>query len=71
MEHIAGHKVDVVDTTAAGDAFSGALAAYLSEGRTLAESVRFANAAGALAVTREGAQPAMAWRGEVERLLFG
>lgn len=70
-EYIPGHKVNVVDTTAAGDAFSGALGAYLSEGRTLAEAVRFANAAGALAVTREGAQPAMPWRGEIEKMLAG
>ncbi|MGI6661933.1 MAG: ribokinase [Bacillota bacterium] len=70
-DHIPGHKVDVVDTTAAGDAFSGALAAYLSEGRTLDEAVRFANAAGALAVTKEGAQPAIPWRGEIEKMLFG
>lgn len=71
VEHVPGHSVQVVDTTAAGDAFSGALAALLSEGRTLAEAVRFANAAGALAVTKHGAQPAMAWRAEIERLLSG
>lgn len=68
-EHVPGYTVDVVDTTAAGDAFSGALAAFLSEGRTLAESIRFANAAGALAVTKAGAQPAMAWRSDIERFI--
>lgn len=69
VEYVPAHKVSVVDTTAAGDAFSGAMAAYLSEGRSLCEAVRFANAAGALAVTREGAQPAMPWRGEIEKLI--
>ncbi len=48
--------VATVDTTAAGDAFVGALAARLAEGATLSVAARFAAAAGALAVTRVGAQ---------------
>ena len=61
--------VDVVDTTAAGDAFNGALAVALAEGATLDDAIRFGCAAGALSVTRPGAQPSMPARGEVDRLL--
>jgi len=67
--HVPAFVVDVVDTVAAGDAFLGALALKLAEGAALAESVRFACAAGALAVTRPGAQEAMPGRDEVETLL--
>jgi len=62
-------QVRAVDSTAAGDAFAGALAVALSEGRPPAEAVRFASAAGALAVTKLGAQPAMPTRTEVDMLL--
>lgn len=61
--------VTAVDTVAAGDAFNGALAVALAEGKSLAGAVRWAAAAGALAVTRVGAQDAMPTRGEVEALL--
>ncbi|MDR7519899.1 MAG: ribokinase [Armatimonadota bacterium] len=63
---VGGIPVEAVDSTAAGDAFAGALAVALAEGKTLAEAVRFANAAAALSVTRMGAQPAMPRRDEVE-----
>jgi ribokinase len=59
MRHVEGFAVDVVDTTAAGDAFTGALAVARAEGRSLDEAVQFANAAGALACTQHGAQPSM------------
>lgn len=49
-------KVPVVDTTGAGDAFVGALTVALNEGKTLPEAVIWANAAGALATTKPGAQ---------------
>lgn len=62
-------SVDVVDTTAAGDAFCGALAVALAEGKSLPEAARFASAAGALACTRMGAGPSLPGRHEVERLL--
>ena len=62
-------KVETVDTTAAGDAFAGALAVHWSEGEPLKEAVRFANAAGALAVSRMGAQPGMATREEILQLV--
>jgi ribokinase len=63
--------VRAVDTTAAGDAFSGALAVALAEGRPLVEAARFASAAGALACTVLGAGPSLPQRHEIERLLAG
>jgi ribokinase len=69
IERHAGFKVRVVDTTAAGDVFTAALAIAHVEGMTLAESVHFANAAGALCCTKFGAQPALPDREEVERLM--
>ena len=65
----ASFEVEAVDTVAAGDAFNGGLAVALAEGRSLAEAVRWASAAGAIAVTRPGAAPAMPHRHEVEALL--
>jgi ribokinase len=61
--------VQAIDTTAAGDAFTGALALRLAENASLDEAVRFANAAGALATTRLGAQNSMPTRSAVHRLL--
>ena len=52
---VAAHRVRAVDTTAAGDTFSGGLAAELSRGQELLTAVRFANAAAALCVTKPGA----------------
>lgn len=62
-------RVQAVDTVAAGDAFNGALAAALSEGRPVEEAIRWGLAGGALAVTRHGAQPAMPTRTELLALL--
>jgi ribokinase len=70
-QRFAPHRVEVVDSVAAGDAFCGALAVRLAEGASLAEAVRFANAAGALAVTVAGAAPSMPRRAAVEALLSG
>ncbi len=67
--HVPSFRVKVVDTTGAGDAFSAALVVALAEGKPLPEAVRFANAAGALAVTRVGTLPAMPTRAEVEAFL--
>ena len=63
--HCAAVAVRPVDTTAAGDAYIGALAAALSEDRTVADSLGFAAAAAGLAVTRLGAQPSLGSRDEV------
>jgi ribokinase len=65
---VPGFSVPVVDTTAAGDAFVGGLAAALLRDVPLRDAVRFANACGAMAVTRAGAQPSLPRRDEVERL---
>lgn len=53
--HIPGHPVNVVDTTGAGDCFSGGFVAALQRGKDVVESARFANAVGALAVGKVGA----------------
>lgn len=70
VHHVPGRNAgSVVETTGAGDAFSGALAAALSAGRNLEMALAFANAAGALSVTRAGAAPAMPRLSEIEALL--
>ena len=61
--------VTQVDATAAGDAFCGALAAKLAEGLVMSEALRWAGAAGAVAVTRLGALPSLPTTEEVEALL--
>ncbi|MEE9207304.1 MAG: ribokinase [Gemmatimonadota bacterium] len=58
-------SVQAVDTTAAGDAFTGALAVALGEGRPLLEAARFAVQAAAASVTRPGAQPSLPTREEL------
>ena len=63
------HKVKVIDTTAAGDAFLGALATGLAENKPIEEALRFANAAGALAATKLGAQPSLPFRKDLETFL--
>jgi ribokinase len=63
---ISGRTVRAVDATAAGDAFNGALAVGLSEGRSLVEAARWANAAAALSVTRRGAQSSLPTRREID-----
>ena len=62
-------SVEVIDTVAAGDAFGAAFAVAISEGMSLPDAIVFGSAAGALAVTRPGAQDAMPSRSEVEALL--
>jgi len=61
--------VDAVDTTAAGDTFCGALAARLAQHASLADALRFASAASALACTRLGAQASVPTRAEVDAWL--
>ena len=60
--------VNTVDTTGAGDAFNGGLAAALADGADLMEAVKFANCVGALSVTRQGTAPAMPRRAEIDAL---
>ena len=64
-------KVKVIDTTAAGDAFMGALACGLSEGKSAREVLRLANAAGAFATIKLGAQPSLPQREELDIFLKG
>jgi ribokinase len=66
---IPSYAVDAIDTTAAGDAFVGALAAGIGEGLALPAAVSLANAAAAISVTRLGAQPSLARRSEVNEFL--
>lgn len=67
--HCPAFKVNVIDTTAAGDAFNAGFAAALLSGTTLAEALRRACAVGALAVTKAGAQLAMPSRSELKAFL--
>jgi ribokinase len=62
IDHMPAFPVSPLDTTAAGDAFVGALAVALIEGHPLKQSAVFAAAAGALATTTAGAQPSLPWR---------
>jgi len=62
-------EVTARDATAAGDVFNAALAIAMAEGRDLAGSLRFANAAAAISVTRPGAQASVPTRAEVEAFL--
>ncbi len=67
--HVPAFSVNVVDSTAAGDTFNGALAVALSESQPIKQALRFANAAAALSVSRSGAQSSVPTRTEVEQLL--
>ena len=67
--HIPAFPVSAVDTTAAGDAFTAALA-FAWNTRTPREALRFANAAGALAATTLGAQPSMPTHAAVDAFLL-
>lgn len=69
VSHIPAWRVPTVDTTAAGDAFVGALAVALARGEELADSARFATASAAIAVGRFGAQPSLPTGHEVAAFL--
>ena len=68
VTQVDAYAVDVVDTTAAGDAFIGGFATALLQGRSLEESVRYGCACGALAATKFGAQPSLPMKEDVEKL---
>jgi ribokinase len=65
----AAFAVSPVDTTGAGDTFCGSLCAALSQGQDMAQALRYASAAGALACTRLGAQSSIPEAAEVRALL--
>jgi ribokinase len=67
--NVPSYKVDALDTTAAGDTFYGSFAVAIVEGKSLRDSLRFANAAAAISVTRMGAQPSAPDRNEIEAFL--
>jgi len=62
-------EVEAIDATGAGDAFSGALATAIAEGKGFFEAVEFANTAAALSVTKIGTAPAMPSRDEIDRAI--
>lgn len=65
VSHVPAEEVIPVDTTGAGDAFNGALAVALTEGKSVVESVRFASLAAAITVKKLGAQSTMPYRNEI------
>jgi ribokinase len=60
------YRVHAIDTTGAGDCFSGVLAAALSGGRSIEDAIKYAVKASSISVTRKGAQVSMPYRNEVE-----
>ena len=69
QELVSGYEVKAVDSVAAGDAFNGAFATALTEGKDVIESIRFACAVGALAVTKPGAVPSLPLRKDTDEFI--
>jgi ribokinase len=65
-KHFPAFKVEAVDPTAAGDAFTAALTVQMGAGMEIEDAIRYANLVGALTVTKLGAQPSLPTRQEVE-----
>jgi len=70
MKFIPAFKVSPVDSTGAGDVFSGSLAAFLSEGMPILKAVKLANASASISVTRMGALSSAPYRMEIENFIF-
>ena len=68
-KRVPGFAIETVDTTAAGDAFCGALATSLAQGSTIEDAIWVANAAGALAVTKIGAEPSLPKKEDLDQFL--
>lgn len=66
---VPSYSVEAVDTTGAGDTFNAAFAVAVAEGKNIQDSIRFANRAASLSVTKFGAQGGMPTREEVEGCL--
>lgn len=69
VKHVNTFNVNVLDTTAAGDAFIGGFASAMLSGTSLEDSVRYGCACGALATTKFGAQPSLPSKAEVEKFI--
>lgn len=67
IQHVPSIKVDVLDTTGAGDTFNGALATCLVQDKSIFESVEYANKIAAISITKHGAQGGMPTKEDVER----
>jgi len=67
--HKSAVKVKAVDTTAAGDSFSGAISVALTEGKSIDKAIDFANLVGALTVTKKGAQLSLPMRKNVDEMI--
>jgi ribokinase len=68
-QHFKAFNVKAVDSTAAGDVFNGTLAVAITNEKSLEGAINFAAAAAAISVTREGAQPSIPTRAEIENFL--
>lgn len=70
VKHFPGYPVQSIDSVAAGDSFNGALAYGLVNGMTIEDTIKFANAVGALTVTKDGAIPSLPYKTEVDEFLM-
>jgi ribokinase len=70
VRHFPPFSVSAIDSVGAGDAFNGALAAALNEGKSISQAVAFANAAGARSTIKRGAQEALPTKEEIQQLLL-
>jgi ribokinase len=69
MDLISAYQISAIDSTGAGDVFSGSLAAFLAEGKSIQEAVKMAMASATISVTRMGAQPSAPYRSDIENFI--